>query len=160
LILQGTHARGRCAACKALFDPDLEQGANTNIVVHRDPATGDTTRVLVHRWCSPGRPPRPICAGRCRAVCWKPARTVLKGAGRAVRPARLPDTRRKHSLRSGSLDAKLGPLSGAWSGPFQHGLPRCSPSFKSPGMRYNIQSRSPCRPRSRATSRARSGGCP
>lgn len=58
MILQGTHARGRCAACKALFDPDLEQGANTNIVVHRDPATGDTTRVLVHRWCSPGRPPR------------------------------------------------------------------------------------------------------
>jgi hypothetical protein len=40
---------GRCAACKAVFDPDLEQGGNTNIVVRRDPATGDTTRVLVHR---------------------------------------------------------------------------------------------------------------
>jgi hypothetical protein len=31
----------RCAACKAVFDPDLEQGGNTNIVVRRDPATGD-----------------------------------------------------------------------------------------------------------------------
>ena len=49
---------GRCAACKAVFDPDLEQGGNTNIVVRRDPATGDTTRVLVHRWCRPGRSPR------------------------------------------------------------------------------------------------------
>jgi RNA-directed DNA polymerase len=49
---------GRCAACKAVFDPDLEQGGNTNIVVRRDPATGDMTRVLVHRWCRPGRSPR------------------------------------------------------------------------------------------------------
>jgi RNA-directed DNA polymerase len=49
---------GRCAACKAVFDPDLEQGGNTNIAVRRDPATGDTTRVLVHRWCRPGRSPR------------------------------------------------------------------------------------------------------
>ena len=31
---------GRCAACKAVFDPDLEQGRNTNVVVRRDPATG------------------------------------------------------------------------------------------------------------------------
>ena len=31
LILQGTQA-GRCAACKAVFDPNLEQGGNTNIV--------------------------------------------------------------------------------------------------------------------------------
>jgi RNA-directed DNA polymerase len=49
---------GRCAACKAVFDPDLEQGGNTNIVVRRDPATGEMTRVLVHRWCRPGRPLR------------------------------------------------------------------------------------------------------
>jgi hypothetical protein len=49
LILQGTPRRGRCAACKAVFDPDPEQGGNTNIVVRRDPATGATTRVLVHR---------------------------------------------------------------------------------------------------------------
>jgi RNA-directed DNA polymerase len=49
---------GRCAACKAVFDPDLEQGGNTNIVVRRDPATGEMTRVLVHRWCRPGRSPR------------------------------------------------------------------------------------------------------
>jgi hypothetical protein len=32
--------RGRCAACNAAFDPDLEQGGNTNVVVRRDP-TGD-----------------------------------------------------------------------------------------------------------------------
>ena len=43
---------------QAVFDPDLEQDGNTNIVVRRDPATGDTTRVLVHRWCRPGRSPR------------------------------------------------------------------------------------------------------
>ena len=49
---------GRCAACKAVFDSDLEQGGNTNIVVRRDPATGDITRALVHRWCRPGRSPR------------------------------------------------------------------------------------------------------
>jgi hypothetical protein len=47
-----------CAACKAVFDPDLEQGGNTNIVVRRDPATGDMTRVVVHRRCRPGRSPR------------------------------------------------------------------------------------------------------
>ena len=49
---------GRCAACKTVFDPDLEQFGNTNIVVRRDPATGETTRHLVHRWCRPGRPTR------------------------------------------------------------------------------------------------------
>jgi uncharacterized protein YwbE len=48
--------RGR----KAVFDPDLEQGGNTNIVVRRDPATGEMTRALVHRWCRPGRHPRSI----------------------------------------------------------------------------------------------------
>ena len=42
----------------AVLDPDLEQGGNTNIVVRRDPATGEMTRVLVHRWCRPGRSPR------------------------------------------------------------------------------------------------------
>jgi len=55
---------GRCAACKAVFDPDLEQGGNTNIVVRRDPATGDMTRVLVHRWCRPGRSPQDPAARR------------------------------------------------------------------------------------------------
>jgi RNA-directed DNA polymerase len=49
---------GRCTACKTVFDPDLEQGGNTNIVVRRDPATGEMTRALVHRWCRPGRSPR------------------------------------------------------------------------------------------------------
>jgi RNA-directed DNA polymerase len=49
---------GRCAACKTVFDPDLEQGGNINVVVRRDPATGDMTRALVHRWCRPGRSPR------------------------------------------------------------------------------------------------------
>jgi hypothetical protein len=29
----------------------MSQGGNTNVAVRRDPATGDTTRVLVHRWC-------------------------------------------------------------------------------------------------------------
>jgi hypothetical protein len=32
---------GRCAACNAVFDPDLEQGGNINVVVRRDPVTGD-----------------------------------------------------------------------------------------------------------------------
>jgi hypothetical protein len=27
-------------------------------VVRRDPATGEMTRALVHRWCRPGRSPR------------------------------------------------------------------------------------------------------
>jgi hypothetical protein len=35
---------GQCAACKAVFDPDLEQGGNINIMVCRDPATGDPRR--------------------------------------------------------------------------------------------------------------------
>jgi hypothetical protein len=29
---------GRCAACKSVFEPDLEQGGNTNVVVRREPA--------------------------------------------------------------------------------------------------------------------------
>jgi hypothetical protein len=40
---------GRCPACKTLLEPDLEQGDNTNIVVRRDPTTGEVIRVLVHR---------------------------------------------------------------------------------------------------------------
>jgi hypothetical protein len=28
---------GRCAACKVVFDPDLEQGGNIDIVVRRNP---------------------------------------------------------------------------------------------------------------------------
>jgi RNA-directed DNA polymerase len=51
---------GRCAACKSVLDPDLAQDGNTNLVVRRDPATGDNTRVLVHRWCRPGRQQRAI----------------------------------------------------------------------------------------------------
>jgi hypothetical protein len=34
---------------ETVFDPDLKQGGNINIVVHRDPAIKDTSRVLVHR---------------------------------------------------------------------------------------------------------------
>ena len=49
---------GRCAVCKAAFDADLDQHDNTNVVVRRDSATGDTIRVLVHRWCRPGRKPK------------------------------------------------------------------------------------------------------
>jgi hypothetical protein len=41
-------------------DPDLEQFGNATIVVRRDPATGDTTRHIVHRWCRPERPTRSI----------------------------------------------------------------------------------------------------
>jgi hypothetical protein len=41
-----------------VFDPDLAQGGNTNVVVRRDPDTGESARVLVHRWCRPGRSPR------------------------------------------------------------------------------------------------------
>ena len=40
MILQGTQL-GRCPACKTIFDSDLEQGGNINVVVRRDPATGD-----------------------------------------------------------------------------------------------------------------------
>jgi hypothetical protein len=39
---------GRCAACKAVFDPDLEPGSNANVVVRREPVTGEVTR----RWSS------------------------------------------------------------------------------------------------------------
>jgi RNA-directed DNA polymerase len=49
---------GRCAVCRAVFDADLDQHDNTNVVVRRDPATGDNARVLVHRWCRPGRKPK------------------------------------------------------------------------------------------------------
>ena len=31
--------RGRCAAFNGVFDPDLEQGGNHNIVVRRDPTS-------------------------------------------------------------------------------------------------------------------------
>jgi len=40
--------RGRSAACKAAFDPDLEPGSNANVVVRREPVTGEVTR----RWSS------------------------------------------------------------------------------------------------------------
>ena len=57
---------GRCAAGKAVFDPDLEQGSNNIIVVRRDPATGEMTCALVHRWCRPdGRAVDLVCAARC-----------------------------------------------------------------------------------------------
>ena len=49
---------GRCAVCKAAFDTDLDRHDNTNVVVRRDSATGDTIRVFVHRWCRPGRKPK------------------------------------------------------------------------------------------------------
>ena len=70
---------GRYAACKADLDPDLEQGGNTDIVVRRDPATGEMSRVLVHRSCRPGRSPRSTsdALADASAVCGKPARTVL-----------------------------------------------------------------------------------
>ena len=45
MILQGTQA-GRCTACKAVLDPDLQQGGNVNVAVRRDPATGDTSGAL------------------------------------------------------------------------------------------------------------------
>jgi hypothetical protein len=51
-----------------VFDPDLEQGGNTNIVVRRDPATGEMTRALVHRWCRPGRSPQDPAAHYPRAA--------------------------------------------------------------------------------------------
>jgi hypothetical protein len=42
---------GRCAACKTIFDPDLEQSAS----------------VQVHRWCHPGRAPRSSSKGAGRS---------------------------------------------------------------------------------------------
>jgi RNA-directed DNA polymerase len=51
---------GRCAVCKSVLDPDPAQDANANVVVRRDPATGNQTRVLVHSWCRSGRPQRAI----------------------------------------------------------------------------------------------------
>ena len=42
-ILRGTHL-SRCLGCKAVFDPDLQQGGNITVLVRRDPATGDPTR--------------------------------------------------------------------------------------------------------------------
>jgi hypothetical protein len=53
----------------------LRSGARTGRqhqhVVRRDPATGDTTRVLLRRWCHPGRslPVNLLCAGRCLSRC-------------------------------------------------------------------------------------------
>ena len=75
---------GRCAACKAVFDPDLEQGGNTNVVVRRDPATGD--------YDPRSRPPLvpsrtvPAVDPRMRWPMLEPyagqlARTVLRGLG-------------------------------------------------------------------------------
>lgn len=58
LLLQ--RQAGGCAACNAMFDLDLEQGGNINVVVRRDPATGKMTRALAHRWCRPGRSSRSI----------------------------------------------------------------------------------------------------
>jgi hypothetical protein len=86
---------GRCAACKAVFDPDLEQGGHTNIVVRRDTATGEMTRAL----CTGGAVPaatrgRPHLRWPMREpYAGKPARTVLRGwAGRKACPAtRHPD---------------------------------------------------------------------
>jgi hypothetical protein len=40
--------RWACAAGKGV-DPDPEQGGNINVMVRRDPAIRDSTRVLVHR---------------------------------------------------------------------------------------------------------------
>jgi hypothetical protein len=53
---------GRCAACKTVFDPDLEQGGNIKVVVRRNPATGGMTRALVHRWNRPGPSPQDTAA--------------------------------------------------------------------------------------------------
>jgi hypothetical protein len=58
----GRHARARPA--RRVFDPDLEQGGDTNIAERSDLVTGEMTRILVHPWCRPGRP-----RGRPR-MCW------------------------------------------------------------------------------------------
>ena len=46
MILQGTERAGGGAVCKGVFDPDLEQRGNINVVVCRGPVTGDTTLVV------------------------------------------------------------------------------------------------------------------
>ena len=43
---------------QAVFDMELQRGGNTNIMMRCNPVTGEMTRVLVHRWCRPGRSPR------------------------------------------------------------------------------------------------------
>jgi hypothetical protein len=48
--------RGRCAACEAIFDPDVERGDEIDVAVRREPAAGEMTRVLAHRWCRPSGP--------------------------------------------------------------------------------------------------------
>jgi hypothetical protein len=55
LIFQGVPQSSWLTAFRAVFDPDLEQGGNINVVVRSDSATGAGIRVLVHRWCHPGR---------------------------------------------------------------------------------------------------------
>ena len=55
-VRQVQRQAGRCATCKTVFDTALEQDGNTNIVVRRNSATGETTRVHVHRWCRPDGP--------------------------------------------------------------------------------------------------------
>ncbi len=73
-------------ACKAVFDPDLEQGGNITVVVRRDLATGGTTGVPVHRWCptssltGPGQ-----AANRNIQAVYTETRTYgSEGAGRAI----------------------------------------------------------------------------
>jgi hypothetical protein len=48
---------GRCAACKSVFEPDLEQAAIPTSWCAAIPPPAGVTRVLVHRWCRPARPP-------------------------------------------------------------------------------------------------------
>jgi hypothetical protein len=96
LLLQ--RQAGRCAACNAVFDPDLEQGGRTNIVVRRDPATGDTTRVLVHRWCRPGR-----SRGRPRTRWPIAAVSIRLTGGAGARPSeRWPTTKEKGAPARGA----------------------------------------------------------
>jgi hypothetical protein len=72
---------GRCATCRAVFDPGLEQGGNTTLVVRRDSASGNTTRVLVHRW---SREPLPAAVAPGARFLWAIVQGSQRGGSRCA----------------------------------------------------------------------------
>tara|TARA_Y100000294_G_scaffold51878_1_gene48902 strand:- start:155 stop:1870 length:1716 start_codon:yes stop_codon:yes gene_type:complete len=58
---------GRCGLCGAVFEEDAQQHGDIITWVRRTPSAEKTDRILIHRWCRPGRVPTKIRdqAGRC-----------------------------------------------------------------------------------------------
>jgi hypothetical protein len=60
---------GRCAACKTVFDPDLEQGSNANVLACRLPRP--RSRGMGNGWTK-GLPPTPRVLAGIRAPAPEP----------------------------------------------------------------------------------------